>query len=79
MKQIEKTKELSGVEKKDIVLKVLKSYIKENTMLENDFIELNKIIEITIPKLIDTLIKLDNKQISIKGVIKSKCCGFILK
>tara|TARA_Y100000389_G_C17402392_1_gene486077 strand:- start:1017 stop:1373 length:357 start_codon:yes stop_codon:yes gene_type:complete len=79
MKKIEKSRELSGLEKKEIVLQALRAYVKENIVLENDFIEISKIIENTVPKLIDTLIKLENKEISIKSVIKSGCCGFILK
>jgi hypothetical protein len=79
MKQIEKNQELSGTQKKEIILQVLKSYCHEYTILENDFLELNKIITNIIPNLIDTVIKVDNKLLTIKTVVKPGCCQLRFK
>ena len=79
MKQIEKNIDLSDKQKKEIIIQVLKSYCQEHTILENDFLELNKIITNVIPNLIDTIIKVDNKYLTIKTDVKPGCCKLRFK
>jgi hypothetical protein len=69
MKAAEKYKNLSGIEKKNLVLYVLDKYIKDNNP------ELSSFMQIIHP-LIDIIILLDKKEIRIQ---LSKCFGSCFK
>lgn len=58
--------ELSGPEKKEIVLSVLKRYVVEHFEEEHpEYKELLQIIEKVLPTTIDLMVSIDNKEISI--------------
>jgi hypothetical protein len=69
MQIIEKYQKLKGFERKEIILKVLIQYAKNN-LSEEKYEEIKPFIDITIPIIIDTIISVDSKEI----VIQNKKC-----
>lgn len=71
MKSVEKFKNITGIQKKAIVLDVLNTFIDENISDLTEASELKLLVQLTIPSLIDTLVSIDTKEIKIK--LKKSC------
>jgi hypothetical protein len=74
MKIIEGFPQLKGVQKKDVILKAFKNFVAQN-LSEGEKQNIEPLIDLTLPTLIDTLVSVDKRemQIKIKKLI-SKCC-----
>ena len=72
--------DLSGTQKKEIILAVLRKYVIEHFEEEApEYVELLKIIETVLPTTIDLMISIDNKEITIhlkKGCAMACPCLF---
>ena len=79
IKHVEKIKELSGLQKKDLVIKLLNKVIDKTDLPGDDNI-LDPILKSMVPNMIDTLIKVDKNQIKLKirkswlKKLKDCCC-----
>lgn len=76
MQIVEKYQDVSGIQKKAIILKALKLVINDQVTNEEEAKALNLLVEVTLPTVIDTLVSVDKKEIQIK--IK-KGCSKLLK
>ena len=74
IKHVESFKSLSGLDKKNIVIDLLKLLV-DKTDLPGDDELLDPILKKLIPNLIDTLIKVDNKSIKLKK--KQNCLSYL--
>ena len=74
IKHVESFKSLSGLEKKELVIELLKILV-DKTDLPGDDELLDPILKKLIPNLIDTLIKVDNKSLKLKK--KPNCLAFL--
>ena len=77
MQFVENYKDLSGKEKKDLVLYVLDLFIIDN-MTEEEANKIKLFIQATLPSLIDTIVSIDKKELQIKASRSFKkilsCC-----
>jgi hypothetical protein len=71
MQIVEKYQDVSGVQKKAIILKSLELVINDQISDEEEAKALNLLVEVTLPTLIDTVVSIDKKEIQIK--IKKGC------
>ena len=65
MQLAEKYPELTGVQKKQLVIHVVKKFIKDKTDNEQEEVLLT-FVDIFLPTIIDTLVSVDKKEIVIK-------------
>ena len=81
MKIVDTYKEITNVNKKNLIIFVVQKYIQYNINDENEKYMLNNFVLCTLPNMIDTLVMLDNKDIIIKTKNYSKsfckffCCS----
>lgn len=66
MQIVEKYKEISGEEKKSLVLKVLKMVIDDTVDDQIEATNLKLLVDITLPAVIDMLVSVDKKELQIK-------------
>ena len=66
MKIVETYDNLKGEQKKQIILQVLTMFIEDSVHDDDELNELNSLIEILLPIIIDTVISIDKKEIQIK-------------
>jgi hypothetical protein len=76
MQIVEKYQDVSGIQKKAIILEALELVINDQVTNEEEAKALNLLVEVTLPTVIDTLVSVDKKEIQIK--IK-KGCSKLLK
>lgn len=78
MQLVEKYRELSGSQKKDLVLLTLRRIIKEKVVDQDLEDSLLALLDLTIPPLIDIIVSVDRKQLVIDArnwlTKVSKCC-----
>lgn len=77
MQIVEGYNDLSGKEKKELVIEVLNKFIDENVDDEKEENELKFLVRITVPPLIDSIISLDKRELKIKTekcLSKIFCC-----
>jgi hypothetical protein len=76
MQVVEKSKHLSGVEKKDCIIVVLDHYIDKNMENLENANELKMFVNLVVPNMIDVYIGLDKNKIKINMMKKVKKCLF---
>lgn len=70
MQSVENYKNLTGVQKKTLILDTLNNVIND-IIDEQEAMELKLLVQLTLPSVIDTFISIDKKKIAIK--IKKGC------
>ena len=71
MQSVENYKNLTGVQKKTLILDTLNNVINDIIDDEQEAMELKLLVQLTLPSVIDTFISIDKKKIAIK--IKKGC------
>lgn len=71
MQSVENYKNLSGIQKKTLILDTLNNVINDIVDDEQEAMELKLLVQLTLPSVIDTFISIDKKKIVIK--IKKGC------
>ena len=66
MQLIEKYSELSGLQKKQVVLEALNMLIDDSNDNVEDAAQLKLLVQVTLPTVIDTIVSVDRKQLQIK-------------
>jgi len=80
MKIVERYPKLTGSQKKEVILDAINMLIDDQNDNVEDTEILKLLVKMTLPNLIDTLVSIDRKQLTIKlkrltGYIFSSCCG----
>lgn len=65
MQVVETYKNIKGDQKKNIVIKVLRMFVKNNCTPDESQ-NINLLIDLALPSIIDTIISIDKKKIKIK-------------
>lgn len=71
MQSVENYKNLTGLQKKTLILDTLNNVINDIIDDEQEAMELKLLVQLTLPSVIDTFISIDKKKIAIK--IKKGC------
>jgi len=77
MEVVEKLPNIDGAEKKRIVIEVAKLIVNDSNISDEDKINVNLIIDLTLPMVIDTIISASRGQFSfnnLKNKLKKLCC-----
>jgi hypothetical protein len=79
MQLVEEYPDIKGPQKKDLVLHVLKLFIKDTIPDQSEAELVTSVVELTLPTVIDTIVSVDKKELKIKlrkGCRKLlACCG----
>jgi hypothetical protein len=75
MQLVEEYQDVKGPQKKDLVLHVLKLFIKDTIPDQSEAEPVTSVVELTLPTVIDTIVSVDKKELKIK---LRKGCGKLL-
>jgi len=79
MQSVETYNDVRGIEKRNMIISVLKRFITDKMGNNQELREFKILIEATVPELVDTLIAIDKKELTIKtkkclSKLFSCCC-----
>lgn len=76
MKLVEQVPGLTGQQKKDIVIEVIKKLIDETPLSDEEVAAVNLVVDVTLPIVIDTIVSASRGELNLNEHLNSmkKCC-----